>query len=124
MLLVSSRMVNGLTARPPFLRGPTSIDTRFNSCQLDRGELYNVVVDMLLCTYQRPSMVDVHDNNDDVIAQSRRIYFCKVVFSLFYLFIMSTKQQPLSVPATALTPNFLPKDYGVFFLAGALCCTL
>lgn len=25
---------------------------------------------------------------------------------------------------TPLTPNFTSKDYGIFFTAGALCCTL
>jgi solute carrier family 25 phosphate transporter 3 len=42
---------------------------------------------------------------------------------------MSAKEQPLQAVKSAvtdepLTPNFTPKDYSIFFLAGALCCTL
>lgn len=28
-----------------------------------------------------------------------------------------------AMPTQALTPNFTQKDYGIFFLAGAICCT-
>ncbi|KZO96981.1 mitochondrial carrier [Calocera viscosa TUFC12733] len=34
------------------------------------------------------------------------------------------KQAQLAAQGTPLTPNFTYKDYGVFFTAGALCCTI
>ncbi|KAK8869814.1 hypothetical protein IAR55_000382 [Kwoniella newhampshirensis] len=34
------------------------------------------------------------------------------------------KEVARDVTNTPLTPNFTPKDYGIFFTAGALCCTL
>lgn len=37
---------------------------------------------------------------------------------------MSQDKEQKIVPGSPLTPNFNAKDYSIFFLAGALCCTL
>jgi len=54
------------------------------------------------------------------------LYSCLSFFITGLLIMPEQSTQTLKavVPGSPLTPNFNAKDYSIFFLAGALCCTM